>query len=140
MIIHVVFQISLYTYLCTLFITFVNCLYLSAGLLDLTIALDLSRYLLKEKEYVPWDAALSWLHTLAGRLVFTSVYGRFQVTIHVLIVGSVSLSIAILCVHITECCIEYYSTYCIVCFVVGYFRFLAIHYYDSGGNSPRTWF
>ena len=52
----------------------------SAGLLDLSVALDLSQYLLREKEYVPWDAALSWLHTLAGRLAFTSVYGSFQVT------------------------------------------------------------
>ena len=52
----------------------------SAGLLDLTVALNLSQYLLKEKEYVPWDAALAWLYKLAGRLAFSGVYGNFEVS------------------------------------------------------------
>ena len=61
-------------------ITVQCCISTSAGLLDLTIALNLSQYLRKEKEYVPWDAGLAWLYTLEGRLAFTSVYGKFQVT------------------------------------------------------------
>ena len=52
----------------------------SAGLLDSEIALDLSRYLVNEREYIPWAAALKWFHILSERLSLTALYGKYTVS------------------------------------------------------------
>ena len=44
-------------------------------------ALDMSLYLDKENDYVPWKAATSALAYIGGRLSMTSNYGLYQVNI-----------------------------------------------------------
>ena len=60
-------------------ISFLSC---SAGLLNITTALDLSLYLQREREYVPWAASFSWFSILSDRLSLTPVFGKFQVHVH----------------------------------------------------------
>lgn len=51
-----------------------------AGQLDTRIALNLSSYLIKETEYIPWGVALSWLSQISGLLSLTPDYGQFKVS------------------------------------------------------------
>ena len=50
-----------------------------AGELSQTIALDITLYLVKETEYVPWKVATSALRYLDVMLCKTGAYGSFQV-------------------------------------------------------------
>lgn len=50
-----------------------------AGILDYDTALDLTRYLENEKEYVPWDAALNSMGYIASMMSRTSGYGLLKV-------------------------------------------------------------
>ena len=59
---------------------FIRAYYCSAGLLNITTALDLSLYLQQEREYVPWAAAFKWFNILSDRLSLTPIYGKFQVS------------------------------------------------------------
>jgi len=51
----------------------------SAGQLCTLTAFNLSSYLRRERDYLPWAAALSWIHTLGARLSLTPVYGKYKV-------------------------------------------------------------
>ena len=51
----------------------------SAGLLDTVTALKLAWYLRDEREYVPWQAGIGWISTLAQRLSLTPLLAKFQV-------------------------------------------------------------
>ena len=44
-------------------------------------ALDMSLYLDKETDYVPWSAGLSGLAYIGARLSMTPYYGLFQVSV-----------------------------------------------------------
>ena len=52
-----------------------------AGLLDYTTALDVTRYLANELEYIPWKAALNALGYIDGMLIKTGNYDKFKVCI-----------------------------------------------------------
>ena len=49
------------------------------GLLEYELALDITSYLHKETEYVPWSAALSGLQYLDDMLTRTAAYGNYKV-------------------------------------------------------------
>ena len=49
-----------------------------AGLLKYQLALDVTSYLHKENEYIPWEAALSGLQYLDVMLKQTTAYGDFK--------------------------------------------------------------
>ena len=51
----------------------------SAGQLCTLTAFNLSSYLRGERDYLPWAAALNWIHTLGVRLSLTPVYGKYKV-------------------------------------------------------------
>lgn len=51
-----------------------------SGRLDYSVALNLSRYLRKETELIPWKSASTALKFLDAMLCRTSVYGAFQVS------------------------------------------------------------
>jgi hypothetical protein len=50
-----------------------------AGLLDYRLALAVTSYMHKEKEYIAWDAALSGLTHIDIMLSRTAAYGEFKV-------------------------------------------------------------
>ena len=50
-----------------------------AGLLDYEIALNLTQYLEKEEEYVPWEATLSSFSYVSSMMSRSSGYGLFKV-------------------------------------------------------------
>lgn len=50
-----------------------------AGLLDYATALDVTRYLGNELEYIPWKAALNALGYIDGMLVKTGNFDKFKV-------------------------------------------------------------
>ena len=50
-----------------------------AGHLDYETALNLTRYLERETDYVPWDAALSNLNYISSMMMRTSGYGYLKV-------------------------------------------------------------
>jgi hypothetical protein len=50
-----------------------------AGKVSYTTALDMSLYLNKEKDYVPWRAGTSALSYIGARLSMTPNYGLYQV-------------------------------------------------------------
>jgi len=52
-----------------------------AGLLDYTTALDVTRYLANELEYIPWKAALNALGYIDSMLVKTGNFDKFKVCI-----------------------------------------------------------
>lgn len=52
----------------------------SSGNLNISIALELSKYLKDERDYVPWAAVLTWFNVMKNRLSLTPVYGNYQVT------------------------------------------------------------
>ena len=54
--------------------------FLRAGKLSYAIPLNMSRYLYKEFEYVPWRTALSGLTYIGSRLLMTPYYGLYQVS------------------------------------------------------------
>ena len=49
------------------------------GLLDYDIALNLTTYLVLEKEYLPWESALSSLKYMASMMSRSSGYGHLKV-------------------------------------------------------------
>ncbi|XP_052869863.1 aminopeptidase N [Anopheles cruzii] len=49
-----------------------------AGYLDYTVALNVTRYLVHETDYVPWKAAISALNYIDSMLVRTRHYGAFK--------------------------------------------------------------
>ena len=51
----------------------------TAGRLRITVALDLTKYLRKEREYVPWKVTLEILGYVARMLSFTSAFGNLKV-------------------------------------------------------------
>ena len=55
---------------------------LSAGLLDTRVALNLSQYISREREYVPCTTGLAKLSSIGARLSLTPVYGLYQVNEH----------------------------------------------------------
>ena len=52
---------------------------LSAGLLNITTALDLSLYLQREREYVPWAAFFYAFKPFSNRLSLSAVNGEKEV-------------------------------------------------------------
>jgi aminopeptidase N len=52
-----------------------------AGLLDYATALDVTRYLANELEYIPWKAALNALGYIDSMFVKTGNYDKFKVCI-----------------------------------------------------------
>ena len=52
-----------------------------AGKVNYTTALDMSLYLHREKDYVPWRAAMLSLSYIGARLSMTSYYGLYQVSV-----------------------------------------------------------
>lgn len=52
-----------------------------AGVLDYEIALNLTQYLEREEEYLPWDSALNSLSFIRSMMSRTSGYGLFKVLI-----------------------------------------------------------
>lgn len=48
-----------------------------AGQVDYSIALELSKYLEKELDYVPWNVAASRLRSISNLLYFTDMYRDF---------------------------------------------------------------
>jgi hypothetical protein len=52
-----------------------------AGLLDYATALDVTRYLANELEYIPWKAALNALGYIDSMLVKTGNFDKFKVCI-----------------------------------------------------------
>eukprot|EP00118_Oscarella_pearsei_P010785 m.68309 g.68309 ORF g.68309 m.68309 type:complete len:981 (+) comp35504_c0_seq10:3-2945(+) len=48
------------------------------GLLDITTALEMTKYLHNEKDYVPWDAVLSGLSYIRDMLALRPSYGKFK--------------------------------------------------------------
>jgi len=50
-----------------------------AGLLDYATALDVTRYLANELEYIPWKAALNALGYIDSMLVKTGNFDKFRV-------------------------------------------------------------
>lgn len=51
-----------------------------AGQLDMSTALDLTNYLDKEREYVPWSSAFSHLGFIGSMLSMRPSYGFYQVS------------------------------------------------------------
>lgn len=51
-----------------------------AGILDYDIAMDLTDYLEHERDYLPWQAALSSLGYISSQMSRTSGYGLFKVS------------------------------------------------------------
>lgn len=52
------------------------------GYLNYSIALNVTRYLVHETEYVPWKAAIGALNFIDSMLIKTSSYDKFKV-IHI---------------------------------------------------------
>lgn len=52
-----------------------------AGLLDYATALNVTRYLANELEYIPWKAALNALGYIDSMLIKTGNYDKFKVCI-----------------------------------------------------------
>ncbi|XP_022081856.1 aminopeptidase Ey-like isoform X2 [Acanthaster planci] len=50
----------------------------TAGRLSITVALNLTRYLTKEREYVPWKVTLEILGYVSRMLSFTSAFGNLK--------------------------------------------------------------
>ena len=50
-----------------------------AGILDYEVALNLTQYLEREEDYLPWDSALSSLSYIRSMMSRTSGYGLFKV-------------------------------------------------------------
>lgn len=50
-----------------------------AGILDYRIAMNLTKYLAHENEYVPWKAAIYSMHFLDTMLMRTGEYYKFKV-------------------------------------------------------------
>ena len=48
--------------------------------MDITVAMDLSRYLVNETEYVPWRVALSALHDIGELIEEKPEYNLLKVT------------------------------------------------------------
>ncbi|KAJ8315386.1 hypothetical protein KUTeg_007536 [Tegillarca granosa] len=49
-----------------------------ADMLDIGTALDLLSYLIKEKDYIPWYAAVGELEYVDDMLSYTALYGQYQ--------------------------------------------------------------
>ena len=49
----------------------------------MSVALNLSLYLVGEREYVPWATAISWFYTLGNRLSLNELYGQYSVSVWV---------------------------------------------------------
>jgi aminopeptidase N len=56
-----------------------------AGILDYATALNVTRYLANELEYLPWKAALNALAYIESMLVKTGDYDKFKVCIIIII-------------------------------------------------------
>jgi aminopeptidase N len=56
-----------------------------AGQLDIGIALNLSLYLVKERHYVPWHAAIAWFNRIDTRLRYTPAYGDYKAFVRYII-------------------------------------------------------
>ncbi|XP_060067108.1 endoplasmic reticulum aminopeptidase 1-like [Ylistrum balloti] len=54
------------------------CYLARANKVSQTLALDMTEYLIKEKEYLPWSVALNCLSFIGERLRNTAVYSKFQ--------------------------------------------------------------
>ena len=54
-----------------------------AGQLDSMVALNLSTYLVQERDYVPWIAATSWFGRFDGLLSDTSSYEQYRVRCYI---------------------------------------------------------
>ena len=63
------------------YIKFVCLLSSRAGIVPYKTALDMSLYLDKEEDYVPWKTATSALAYIGSRLSMTPNYGLYQVNI-----------------------------------------------------------
>ena len=50
----------------------------TAGKLDYDIVMNLTRYLAKEEEYLPWESTLSGLASIADMMSRSSGYGLFK--------------------------------------------------------------
>jgi hypothetical protein len=51
-----------------------------ASQLNLTVALEIFKYLKSENHYVPWTAALNGLLYIGDMLSFSPVFGQFKVS------------------------------------------------------------
>ncbi len=52
----------------------------AAGMLDIRLAFNFSRFLKKDKDYLPWAVALSWFGRLDGIFSLSSKYGMYRVS------------------------------------------------------------
>jgi aminopeptidase N len=50
----------------------------SAGLLNITYAFEMSRYLKTENHYIPWITGIRWFDKIANQLSFTGLYGKYK--------------------------------------------------------------
>ncbi|XP_003386159.1 PREDICTED: glutamyl aminopeptidase-like isoform X1 [Amphimedon queenslandica] len=50
----------------------------TSGLLNITVALNLSRYLVNEEDYAPWMTALRWFSIFSDKLSTNGQYGNFK--------------------------------------------------------------
>lgn len=51
-----------------------------AGQLDTMVAMNLSIYLVYERDYIPWEVAISWFYRFDGLLSLTPFYGNYKVS------------------------------------------------------------
>lgn len=58
----------------------------AAGYLNYEVALNITRYLVQEKEYLPWKAAFTGLDYVSGMIVRTGSFDKFKVVIQYLFI------------------------------------------------------
>jgi hypothetical protein len=51
-----------------------------AGQLDMMVAMNFSIFLVMERHYIPWEAAINWFYRFDGILSLTPYYGNYRVS------------------------------------------------------------